>query len=98
MNMLPEYDPFMVLRAAAVEAGMSLREAGEAIKKAFEALLASDVENAIAEIDEDLKTLATAREWHLMKNAKKYRTRHKYRNRLIKRYYNDTQTERRDKA
>lgn len=80
-------------------AGMSLFEAAEAIRKGFEALFSATVENALAELvinikyppDETLRPLATAREWHLMNNAKKYRTRKKYRNRLIKRYYNETQ-------
>lgn len=35
--------------------------------------------------DEDLKAVATPKEWHLMNHAKKERTRKKYRNRLIRR-------------
>ena len=94
-----ENDAFKRLREAAAAAGKSLREAGVAIMKAFEALLSAEIENAIAELvvssifptDEELRTMATAREWHLMNNAKKSRTRKKYKNRLIKRYINDTQ-------
>ena len=37
--------------------------------------------------DEALKKVATGKEWHLTKNAKKHRTRKKYKNRLIKRYH-----------
>lgn len=36
-------------------------------------------------MDEQLKAVATTKEWHLMNHAKKARTRKKYRNRLIKR-------------
>jgi hypothetical protein len=97
-------DAFKRLSEAAAAAGKSLREAGEAIMKAFEALLSAEIEDAIAELickyppDEALREMATAREWHLMNNAKKYRTRKKYKNRLIERYINDTQTERRNNA
>lgn len=35
--------------------------------------------------DDQLKEVATGKEWHLMNHAKKARTRKKYRNRLIKR-------------
>lgn len=36
-------------------------------------------------MDEQMKAVATPKEWHLMNHAKKARTRKKYRNRLIKR-------------
>ena len=48
--------------------------------------------------DEMLKSVATGKEWHLMRHAKKRRVRKKYRNRLTKRYYKERQTERRSKA
>lgn len=97
--MFLENDAFKRLSESAAAAGQSLREAAEAIRAAFEALLSAELMDAIAEIvvsiiypsDEELRTVATDREWHLMNNAKKYRTRKKYRNRLIKRYIKETQ-------
>lgn len=43
--------------------------------------------------DETLRELSIGREGHLLLYAKKGRTRKKYRNRLIKRYYNKMQIE-----
>lgn len=36
-------------------------------------------------MDEQMKAVATPKEWHLLNNAKKARTRKKYRNRLLRR-------------
>ena len=100
--MLPENDDFKRMSEAAVKCGMSLQEAAAAIRASVEAVLAEVFGKGLAEFvmnnptDKTLKTVATAREWHLMNNAKKYRTRKKYKNRLIKRYVNETQ--RRNKA
>ena len=75
---------------AFAKVAMSLREAVEVFMDSF-SKYAADLYSIIFPTDEQLRVLATAREWHLMNNAKKYRTRNKYRNRLIKRYLNETQ-------
>ena len=90
------------LSEAAAKAGISLAEAAAALAEAFGHIGAAvAVFISVADIivkhrlppDETLRELAIGREGHLMNNAKKYRTRKKYRNRLIKRYYNKKQTE-----
>ena len=100
--MLPGNDDFKRMSEVAVKCGVSLQEAAAALRASVEALLAEVFGKALAEFvmnnptDEALRIVATAREWHLMNNAKKYRTRKKYRNRLIKRY-NETKIQRRRK-
>ena len=54
----------------------AIREAGEALRRLAEQFAISE---------EDLKAVATPKEWHMMNHAKKARTRKKYRNRLIRR-------------
>ena len=95
----PENDAFKRMSEATTEAGMSLLEAAEAIRASIEALFTAELEKALAELvikierpsAEELWPVATAREWHLMNNAKKYRVRKKYSDRVMKRYYNETQ-------
>lgn len=60
---------------------MTVKAIADAIREAGEALRRLAEQFAISE--EDLKAVATPKEWHLMNNAKKARTRKKYRNRLI---------------
>ena len=86
---------------ACAKVGTSIYEAAQSLQKAVEDIISAEFVNAIADLvagitypsDEQLRALATDREWHLMKNAKKYRTRNKYRNRIIKRYINELLTE-----
>ena len=87
MNRLLNKDDAMRLSAAAAKVGISMREAIETFETfcGFIAKAASQVAT-----DEALRKVATGKEWHLMKNAKKHRTRKKYTNRLIKRYYKET--------
>lgn len=95
------------LSESTAQAGASMYEAIEAFKK-----FCGHLTKAVAEIasvtdiierhrqptDEELRDVATGKEWHYMKNAKKHRTRKKYRNRLIKRYHEEIPTERRTKS
>ena len=105
--MLLKTEDFKRISEAAAKAGVSLQEAIKAFSEAFWHLFKAATEIAsVADIiekhkqppDETLRAVASGREWYLMNNAKKYRTRKKYRNRLIKRYNNETQTERSTKA
>lgn len=79
------------LSEAAAKAGVSLREAAAAlmafVRSTAEAVgaLVSVAAKYAYPTDDRLKGVATGKEWHLMKHAKKYRTRKKYRNRLTKR-------------
>lgn len=96
--MFQQNDAFRRMNEAVTKFGMSLSEAAEVIREGLEALFSAEVMDALAEIvvsikyptDEELRPQATAREWHLMNNAKKHRVRKKYRDRIYKRYYNDT--------
>lgn len=83
------------LSTAVTEVGQNAKEASKAfsmfcgyIAKAALAILgvADIAERYSQPTDEALKKVATGKEWHLTKNAKKHRTRKKYKNRLIKRY------------
>ena len=99
IDILMEKDAFNRFSESVVASGISLREAAEAIRASVTELLEEVFGKMITDLfvsvefptDEKLRAVATAREWHLMNNAKKYRTRKKYKNRLIKRYINETQ-------
>ena len=93
---LLKQEDVMRLSAAATEVGKNAIEASKAFsmfcgcvaKAAISILGVADiVERYSQPTDEALKKVATDKEWHLMKNAKKHRTRKKYKNRLIKRYH-----------
>ena len=79
------------LSEAAAKAGVSMREAAAAlmafVRSTAEAVgvLVRAAAKYVYPTDEMLESVATGKEWHLMKHAKKYRTRKKYRNRLAKR-------------
>ena len=91
------------LSEASVQYGISMIEAATTVWETLRALgeatayLCISVAKIIKKYnlppDETLKELAIGREGHLLNYAKKGRTRKKYRNRLIKRYYNKIQIE-----
>jgi len=99
------------LSEAAAKAVTSIAEAVEGIASAAKACgvyvcemvsafssFWDQIKKCIQPTDEELREVATGKENHLMMNAKKGRTRKKYRNRLTKRYHDKTSTERSIKA
>lgn len=95
MRELLKQEDVMRLSTAGAEIGQNAKEASKAFsmfcccvaKMALSILGVADIAVRYSQpTDEALKEVATGKEWHLLKYAKKHRTRKKYKNRLIKRY------------
>lgn len=72
------------LLAGAVKAlADAIRQFGEALAAAIRPVLGVITSRFESFIDAALWAVATGREWHLYKHARKYRTRLKYRRRLF---------------
>ena len=83
----PPFDPEALVRVknAVEHVAEAIVKLAEALSKALETVTVDAGAMIGCLLENMLCFVATPKEWHLMHHAKKWRTRKKYRNRLIRR-------------
>lgn len=90
-GIVPYTDPTFPEALASLAAAIrriadAVRQLAEVIAKSLRPVIRTAGEMIDAWADERLRAVATGKEWHLMKHARKARTRKKYRNLLLRRW------------